>query len=54
MKHGRGTMGQSPEEIEIPYEAQPDDELERGDPLRVGAFEMQRQAARDYEKNRKV
>ena len=35
-------------EIETSYEAQPDEPLEPGDPLRVGAFGMQRQAAQDY------
>ena len=54
MKHGRGTMGQSPEEIEISYEAQPPGGVGVGDSLRVGAFEMQRQAARDYKKNQEV
>ena len=51
--YGKGTLRQSPEEIEVSYEGVPDDPTDPG-VLHVGAFEMQRQAARDYKKNRAV
>ena len=43
MPYGRGTLGNAPNEIEASFEQ--DNNVNPGDPSRVPAFEMQRQAA---------
>ena len=52
MPYGRGTLGNAPNEIEASFEQ--DNVANPGDPSKVPAFEMQRQAARDYSVNKKV
>ena len=52
MPYGRGTLGNAPNEIEASFEQ--DNVANPGDPSKVPAFEMQRQAARDYKVNKKV
>ena len=52
MPYGRGTLGNAPNEIEASFEQ--DNNANPGDPSRVPAFEMQRQAARDYSVSKKV
>ena len=50
MPYGRGTLGNAPNEIEASLEQ--DNVVNPGDPSRLSAFEMQRQAARDYKVNK--
>ena len=52
MPYGRGTLGNTPNEIEASFEQ--DNVVDPDDPSRIPAFEMQRQAARDYGVNKKV
>ena len=52
MSYGRGTLGNAPNEIEASFEQ--DNVANPGDPIKVPAFEMQREAARGYRVNKRV